>query len=109
MAEQRTAREMRQFPCLTCGAKPGEPCRTLTSGATTNYHRSRWEPRYGGDFSDDERVAPSRVYSFTRPQLIEALSGMEMWSVAATLSVGVPAAAESMADAIIGALEADGD
>ena len=45
-----------------------------------------------------------RRYSFTRDQLIEALSGMEMWSVAATLSVGIPGAAESMADAIIEAL-----
>ena len=49
-----------------------------------------------------------KVYRFTRDQLIGALSGTEMWSLAATLSVGVPAAAGSMADAIIGALE-DGE
>ena len=46
-----------------------------------------------------------KLHAFTRDQLIEALSGTEMWSLAATLSVGVPAAAGSMADAIIGALE----
>ena len=52
--------------------------------------------------------APPRRYSFTRDQLIEALGTPEMWPLAATLSVGIPAGAESMADAIIGARE-DGE
>ena len=47
----------------------------------------------------------TRVYSFTRDQLIEALGTPEMWPLAATLSVGIPAGAESMADALIEALE----
>jgi hypothetical protein len=47
-------------------------------------------------------------WSFTRDELVRVLSRMEMWSVAATLSAGVPRAAGQMADAIIAALE-DGE
>ena len=49
--------------------------------------------------------ARPKVYRFTRDQLIEALGTPEMWPLAATLSVGIPAGAESMADALIEALE----
>ena len=101
----RTLAEMRQYPCRTCGAKPGEFCRTIASATRTSPHQSRWEPQYGGDFADDEKPVPPRVYSFTRDQLIEALGTPEMWPLAATLSVGIPAGAESMADALIEALE----
>ena len=49
--------------------------------------------------------ARPKVYRVTRAQLLEALGTPEMWPLAATLSVGIPAGAESMADALIEALE----
>ena len=100
----RTLAEMRQYPCRACGAKPGEFCRTIASATRTSPHQSRWEPQYGGDFADDEKPVPPRVYSFTRDQLIDALTRLEAYP--ATLKSGrVILLAESMADAIIGALE----
>jgi hypothetical protein len=33
-----------QEACTKCGAKPGEPCRTLATGKTTDAHKARWLP-----------------------------------------------------------------
>ena len=100
----RTVTEMRQYPCRTCGAKPGESCRSLTAGRNTNPHQSRWEPEYGGDFADDEKPAQPRAYSFTRAQLVDALTRLETHVLISGPAAGM-INAESMADAIIGALE----
>ena len=101
----RTVTEMRQYPCRTCGAKPGESCRSLTAGRNTNPHQSRWEPEYGGDFADDEKPLPPRVYSFTRDQFIDALTRLEAYPATAGPGRRVFIVAEAMADAIIEALE----
>ena len=101
----RTLAEMRQYPCRTCGAKPGEFCRTIASATRTSPHQSRWEPQYGGDFADDEKPVPPRVYSFTRDQLIDALTRLEAYPAPRSDGKRSFIVAESMADAIIGALE----
>ena len=101
----RTVTEMRQYPCRTCGAKPGESCRSLTAGRNTNPHQSRWEPEYGGDFADDEKPAQPRAYSFTRAELVDVLARLEAYPATSGDGKRTFIVAESMADAIIGALE----
>ena len=32
--------------CLTCGAKPGERCRTLKTRRITDIHAARWNDRH---------------------------------------------------------------
>ena len=36
--------EGREGACTKCGAKPGEACRTLTTGRVTDVHKARWLP-----------------------------------------------------------------
>jgi hypothetical protein len=55
-----------------------------------------------------DREAGSRVYAFTRAQLIGALARLEM-HVATSGPIAGKVLADSMADALIGALEEGGD
>lgn len=32
----------REIACTKCGAKPGEPCRTLATRRVTDAHKARW-------------------------------------------------------------------
>jgi hypothetical protein len=37
-------RESYREPCTKCGAKVGEPCRTLGTRRVTDVHKARWLP-----------------------------------------------------------------
>jgi len=47
-------------PCPTCGAEPGERCRTLKTRRTTDTHNARWNQSFylQERQSQDEQQAP---------------------------------------------------
>lgn len=69
---------------------------------------SRNLPASGLD-EEDRRILEHRLYVFTRPQLIDALTHLEAYPATAGPGQRVFINAESMADAIIGALERNAD
>lgn len=52
------------YPCPLCHQPPGQPCRTLTSGRSTDVHQARVQ-RYGGTLFVycTQHLAPHRVES----------------------------------------------
>jgi hypothetical protein len=48
-----TGRCVRAYPCTTCGAQVGQPCRTTTTGKSCPTHQPRldWLPANPGHYS----------------------------------------------------------
>ena len=43
MTGPRTNDDLLPYPCGSCGAAPGEPCRSGTTGLPTSAHTARWD------------------------------------------------------------------